>query len=593
MNIRRREFLTAMLATFSAAPLFASDTRRPLRKFFDQAFREEIQNDPTRATLLHFPTPGGHSHNTWTLRTDKWFVDRANMAKQNIENLEQICAGAECESDDVSLFRLSQKAIVSDSRWRRHRVPFFGGLAPHIQAPSILIEHHKIDSAIDAEAYVERAERIPGLLEVEIQRFAVSVESGCAPPSFNFSDLSASAERSAAGMEKSSNHPLLATLKSKCNAARLQPAVRDRLVNDLQNILNDRLAPAVRKFGVEMAEFSKKTKASNGAWAMPDGSEFYKAEIQRHCSIALDPDELHEWGLVETKRLKSEIEDIGRKVGYRGSKMPFLRHLATSSEFYFDDTPKGRAQYMEHAKQYIAEISSQLHTITSQPPSVPLEVRPVDPVSAAISGRAYYLEPAADGSSPGIFFLNVERVADGPAYQLEAVCYHEAIPGHHLQAAAAIRLADVPIFRRQLYVGAFAEGWALYAEKFPKELGFYSDPYQDAGRASLELFRAARVVVDTGIHHKRWDLNRAIQFMNENTGNAPSDNVTEVKRYFNWPGQALSYKVGMQHIERLRNISEEALGHHFRISDFHAAVLSSGSITLPMLSKKIEKFTDG
>ena len=182
------------------------------------------------------------------------------------------------------------------------------------------------------------------------------------------------------------------------------------------------------------------------------------------------------------------------------------------------------------------------------------------------------------------------KVADGPAYQLEAVCYHEAIPGHHLQAAAAIELGDRPLFRRQYYIGAFAEGWGLYAEKFPRELGFYADPIQDAGRLALELFRAVRIVVDTGIHRKRWSFDQALRFMNENTGNAPGDNISEVKRYFNWPAQALTYKVGMRHIEMLRARAQQALGNSFSLPDFHAAVLSSGSITLPMLTEKIEGY---
>ena len=589
-SIDRRQFLAAAIAALAPLPAAGAETSGTLREFFDRSFREQLQGDPTRATLLHFPDPDGTAHDTWTLRTDRWYDERAQRAQSNLERLKELCLGAECGSDDALLYAISQRELIDEARWRRHHVPFYGALAPHVHAPSILMQFHEIRSVDDARAYVERVRSMGELLRVEGERMAASIAADCPPPAFNFADIDASAVEAAKRLADSDKHPLALALTAKCDAARLPASDRNRLTRTLQTVLREELAPSVERYRDDLRRVSRGLSASNGVWAMPDGADFYASEILRHCTIPLDPDELHDWGLAETARIQSEIELVGSNLGYRRGEKPFLRHLATSPEFYFADTPQGRAEYLARAREFIAGITAVSERLTSHRSRVPLEVRPIDPISAATSGRAYYVEPSADGSRPGVFYLNTEKVADGPAYQLEAVCYHEAIPGHHLQAAAAIELGDRPLFRRQYYIGAFAEGWALYAEKFPRELGFYDDPIQDAGRLALELFRAVRIVVDTGIHRKRWSFDRALRFMNENTGNAPGDNVSEVKRYFNWPAQALTYKVGMRHIETLRARAQQALGKSFDLPDFHAAVLSSGSITLPMLTEKIEGY---
>ena len=590
VNIDRRQFLAGTCAALAPLPGASADTPGTLREFFDQSFNEQVQSDPTAATVLHFRTPEGNAHHTWTLRTDRWFDERAQRARQNLERLNELCVGEECGSDDALLYSISQQELLDEARWRRHHVPFHGALAPHLRAPSILIGHQEIGSVADAQAFVERARNIGELLAVETDRMAASIAAGCAPAAFNFSDIDASAGEAAARMVAGDEHPLVLAFTSKCDAARLPVRDRNRLARDLRTIVREELGPAVARFRADLRDVSRSVSANRGVWAIPDGQQFYESEILRHCTLALDPDELHAWGLDETARIQAEVEQVGRNLGYESGERSFLRHLATSPEFYFEDSDEGRARYLAQAKEFIAKISEAPELLTSDRLSVQLQVRPVDPISAATSGRAYYVEPSADGSRPGVFFLNTEKVSEGPAYQLEAVCYHEAIPGHHLQAAAAIELGDRPLFRRQYYVGAFAEGWGLYAEKFPRELGFYTDPYQDAGRLSLELFRAVRVVVDTGIHHRQWSFERALRFMNDHTGNDPGDNLTEVKRYFNWPAQALTYKVGMRHIEMLRERAQQALGQSFSLPDFHAAVLSSGGITLPMLSDRVERF---
>jgi len=588
--VNRRRFLAGALALAVAPTDAIAAARGELAEFLARAYREQLASDPTLASTLGYLPPGGGPHTEWTRRTDDWYRNRTRDAKRRLERIDAIDPRGDASPYDRTLYRLTQRTIIDDETWRHHRVPFFGGVSPHLSAPTHLVEYQPVNSVEDAEAYLERASEIPALLDVEAHRMRACISAGCPPPEFNFAGLVRSANAAADAMARSGTHPLYEDFRDKCASAKLPARLGQALLEQLGRLLRTDLSNAVRGFAAELDRQGEEVDDDHGAWALPDGDVFYRSELARHCTALQDPDELHDWGLSEVARLKGELQDVARTVGYTADR-PFLEFLSTDSLFTYADSPRGRAEYLADASRYVEEIRGAMRLLTASPPSAEMEIRSVDPAAAAGGGRAYYVGPAEDGSRPGIFFLNTLKAAQSPRYQVQAVCYHEAIPGHHLQAAAALD-ADLPDFRKHLYLGAYAEGWALYAESFPKELGFYQDPYQDAGRIALELFRAVRVVIDTGIHHKRWSFNRALGYMNENTGNARADNVVEVERYFNWPGQAVSYKVGMREMLRLRSSAETRLGPEFSLPAFHAAVLASGSLTLPLLEANIDRYIE-
>jgi uncharacterized protein (DUF885 family) len=334
-------------------------------------------------------------------------------------------------------------------------------------------------------------------------------------------------------------------------------------------------------------EYLPKARDSVAWTALPDGEAWYAFAVREHTTTDMSPDEIHELGLSEVGRILGEMDGVRRQVGFDGDLEAFFTHLETSPEFYFTQGADLVRGYNEIKRR----IDAQLPRLFSVLPKADYEVREVEAFRAQSSAGAFYQQPSADGSRPGIFYVNTYNLKAQPKFGMETLSLHEASPGHHFQISIQQELEDVPRFRR--FGGdytAFVEGWALYAEYLGKELGLFTDPYQWFGRLNDEQLRAMRLVVDTGLHSKGWSRERAIQYMLDNSTLAETDVVSEVERYIAWPGQALGYKVGDLHIQGLRRRAEQELGEKFDIRDFHREVLGDGAVPLSVLDAKIDRW---
>jgi uncharacterized protein (DUF885 family) len=304
----------------------------------------------------------------------------------------------------------------------------------------------------------------------------------------------------------------------------------------------------------------------------------------------LTAEQIHQIGLQEVERIHGEMAAIMRQVGFEGSLHDFFEFMRSDERFYHANTEEGRAQYLARATQIIETMKGRLDNLFITKPQADIFVKAVEPFREKSAGKAFYQPPAMDGSRPGTYYANLYDMQDMPTYQMEALAYHEGIPGHHMQMAIAQELQGIPKFRRFGRFTAYIEGWGLYSELIPKEMGFYADPYSDFGRLSMELFRACRLVVDTGIHSKQWTREQGIDYYTRNTPNSRGEIVKMVERHIVAPGQATAYKIGMRKILELRQTAQQALGGHFDLRAFHDVILTSGPVPLNILENIVNEW---
>jgi uncharacterized protein (DUF885 family) len=363
---------------------------------------------------------------------------------------------------------------------------------------------------------------------------------------------------------------------------------RERLTAEYTRTLDGTLLPAYRRLRDFVRDEYLPQSRSSVAWtALPDGQAWYAYYVQEHTTTNLTPDEIHALGLGEVKRILGEMDVVRQRVGFKGDLEAFFTFLETDPQFYFTQG----ADLLDGYRALKTRIDAALPQLFSVFPRADYEVREVEAFRAQSAAGAYYQQPSADGSRPGVFYVNTYNLKAQPRFGMETLSLHEASPGHHFQVSIQQELEGVPRFRR--FGGdytAYVEGWALYAESLGKELGLFTDPYQWYGRLNDEQLRAMRLVVDTGLHAKGWTREQAIKFMLDNSTMAESDVVSEVERYIAWPGQALGYKVGDLRIQGLRHKAEQALGPKFDLRDFHREVLSDGAVPMDVLEAKVERW---
>jgi uncharacterized protein (DUF885 family) len=365
-------------------------------------------------------------------------------------------------------------------------------------------------------------------------------------------------------------------------------ADRERITARLRELLSTRVLPAYgRLLAFVRDEYTPKARASTAWSALPDGKAWYAHRVRQSTTVALTPDEIHDIGLKEVARILGEMEGVRKQVGFQGDLKAFFKHLQDDPKYYYTKPEDLLAGYRELQKK-INGLTPKLFDIQ---PKADYEVREVEAFRAESAAGASYQSPSTDGSRPGVFYVNTFNLKAQPIFGMETLSLHEASPGHHFQVSIAQEDQNLPKFRRygSFYV-AYVEGWALYAESLGKELGLFTDPYQWYGRLSDEQLRAMRLGVDTGLHHKGWTREQAIQYMLDNSSMAESDVVSEVERYIVWPGQALGYKIGQLEITRLRAEAEQALGAKFDVKGFHRVVLTAGQVPLPVLGELVTEW---
>ena len=370
----------------------------------------------------------------------------------------------------------------------------------------------------------------------------------------------------------------------------MDPEGRAKLIHDTEAALTEVVEPAYRSLMAFVEAQQSRATAEDGVWKFPDGEAFYAYRLEKITTTDLSAEEIHALGLAEVDRIQAEMRAIRDAVGFDGDLQAFFAHLETDPTYYYPNTDAGRADYMADAAEIIATMDRRLDEVLNVRPRSPIVVKRVEAWRERSAGKAFYQRGSPDGSRPGVYYANLYDMADMPRYQMEALAYHEGIPGHHLQNSIAMEQEDLPEFRRQGHVTAYGEGWGLYTEYMPKEMGLYADPYSDFGRLAMELWRACRLVVDTGIHHKMWTREQAITYLQDNTPNNDGDIIKAIERYIVMPGQATAYKIGMIKLLSLREKAREALGPAFDIRDFHDLVLEAGPMPLDMLEEQTERW---
>jgi uncharacterized protein (DUF885 family) len=366
--------------------------------------------------------------------------------------------------------------------------------------------------------------------------------------------------------------------------------VKARLIGEAREALTGPFRRGYDLMLRTLDEIEPRATGNEGAWSLPDGGAFYSNRLRESTTTELGAEEIHRIGLQQVARIHSEMERIKSQVGFAGTLQQFFQHINDGRQYEYPNTEEGRQQYLADARRFIAQAMEAAPRWFRRLPRAPLEVRAVETWRQETASVAFYNRPSADGSRPGIYYVNLADMGQVLKPQTEAISYHEGAPGHHFQIALAQELPNVPKFRRFGGYGAYSEGWGLYAEGLGKEMGFYQDPYSEFGMYSTALWRAIRLVVDTGIHHHRWTREQAIRYFRENGLLSERDATKEVERYFNNPGQATSYMIGQLKILELRDRARQALGDRFDIRDFHAVVLENGAVPLDILEELVDAY---
>ncbi|MEM9810217.1 MAG: DUF885 domain-containing protein [Pseudomonadota bacterium] len=451
--------------------------------------------------------------------------------------------------------------------------------APHTRLARIA-EQTQLHREEDYQSYMDRLARVPVYMEGAIERLRTAIEKGWTQPCAAMTGFERTFETHIVDDPEAS---VFLTPFAKQGA--VTDAAHARRREDAAGLIRDGVIPAFEAFGAFYTdEYKPACREEVGLSSLPGGGRYYQHLTRVFTTTSLTPDEVHEIGLSEVARIRAEMRTVALKAGFERLSA-FQNHLRTAPDYY----PQTAKDRLATASTIAKTMDGKLVELFGHLPRMPYTIRPIPSDVAEGTTTAYYSQPAADGSQPGIYWLNTTKLETRPLYELEALTLHEAVPGHHLQIAISQEL-DLPNFRRFGGFTAFTEGWGLYAERLGLEVGFYDAPETNFGRLSYEMWRACRLVVDTGMHYKGWTRQRAIDYMLENTGLSQNNITREVDRYITWPAQALAYKIGELKIRELRRQAEDALGQDFDVRRFHDAVLENGAIPLSVLELKIEHF---
>jgi len=459
-------------------------------------------------------------------------------------------------------------------------------------APAFLINIHRVDNLADAEAYVRRLQGIDALLDQAMAEAQDRQARGILAPKWVYPYVIADSRNIIKGapFDRGPDSALFADLKTKVNKLAIPQAEKTRLIEAGRKALVEEVKPAYQRVIALMQAQQKVAPTQDGIWRFPNGAEQYAALLRFYTTTGMNPDQIHQLGLQQVARIHNEMREVQQRIGFEGTLQQFFAHMRTRKENYFPNTPAGRQMYLAETQKVLDAMQARLPQYFSEAatPKAPLSVKAVEPFREKSAGKAFYQDPAPDGSRPGVYYVNLYDMGDMPHTEIEALAYHEGVPGHHLDGAVTTRLEDIPPFRRFGGYTAWSEGWGLYAERLGKDMGAYTDPYRDFGRLQLELHRAIRLVVDSGLHHKRWTREQAIKYVEDNSADAPGGIVKAIERYIVYPGQATAYMVGRLKITELRDRARQRLGDKFDIKGFHDAILLSGAVPLDVMERNVE-----
>lgn len=562
-----------------------------LLQFLDAAFDAQVKLSPETQTQLGFKTDQDRLDDY----TDAAAQRQRALAERQLAELharfrpDRLGEGARVS---YRLFEYDVERGREAFRFRNLRFPVSTNGSPAGDIPVLLINNHKIDTVADAEAYLARLRDTDRVMAEVAAKMRAQAAAGIIPNKVNFAPARADAKKVITGapFDAGPDSTLLADFRKKVSALDAPAATKAKLLGEAQAALT---GPFRHGYGVLLAtldEIEPKSTGNYGAWRLPDGAAYYADQLKASTTTTLTADQIHTLGLKQVAAIRAEMEAIKREVGFTGTLEQFFDRVRTDPRFKYPNTDAGREQYLSDARAVIASVMTAAPRYFRVLPKAPLEVRAVEKWREGTASTAFYNSPSADGARPGIYYVNLVDMNQTQKVQVAAIAAHEGAPGHHFQIARQQELPNMPKFRRFGGFGAYLEGWGLYSERLADEMGVYKDPYARFGMLSLQVWRAIRLVLDTGIHAKRWTREQAIAYFHTNSSVADTDIAREVDRYFNWPGQATSYMVGELRIIDARRRAERELGSRFDIRDFHEAVLSQGALPLDVLDEQVTRY---
>lgn len=564
------------------------EMNQKFNEFLDRKFDEMLKRNPEFSASLGIK----YNYGKWTDKSLEHARRELKIKKDVLDTLLQFDK-AMLDSQSILSLRLYEEDIKNAEdaqKWEGYSYELnqIGGVVTDM--PAFLVNVHTVDSLMDIEDYILRLRNFKYPFEQTIENIKYSQSIGVAPPAFTFPIVKESIDQMIKSFSNPNDNELINDFTIKLSKIHVSDSKKETLRQAAQLAIKESVLPAYRNLSKFWDEYATTAKSSHGVWALPKGKEYYQYCLKANTTTNMTPDEVYKMGLEEVARIQDEMRVIMKQVKYKNDSLQdFFNFVRTDKQFQYSPDDAGKKALLADATRYFEETNKKIPELFNIKPKAPCVVMAVEKFREKSVGGAFYENPTLDGKRPGRYYVNLFNMGDNPKYQLEALTAHEAIPGHHMQIAIAQELTGIPNFRKHGGNTAYIEGWALYTEKLNKELGFYTDPYSDFGRLSMEIFRAARLVVDVGIHNKQWTKEQAIDYFMKNTANAEGDIYKEIERYFLWPGQATGYKIGMNKIIELREQYKKKQGANYDIRKFHDIVLMNGSVPLNILEELVMK----
>jgi uncharacterized protein (DUF885 family) len=567
-----------------------------LNEWFDLRFEEQLMFSPISLTFMGRKELYDQVDDLSEAAEDKQLEWQRNTVEemQREFDYEQLTPEAKISYD---IWKYQYENAAKGIAFRESNYTFTQMQGLQSMLPTVMINFHRVDDRNDMEAYIKRIAGMSRALNQATDRAQAYAEKGVRPPRFAYEGVLDQAQKVITGMpfDDSDDSAIWEDIKRKIGtlveAGEISSEDAKTLLDMASNVLLNNFKPSYERLitWVE-TEIPKSDEIATGVGRFPNGEAFYNYRLASSTTTDMTADEVHELGLVEVARLRAEMEQIMHSVGFEGGLQEFFVFIRDSDQFYFADTDDGRQAYMDGAEEKLQFINQRLPQYFGILPKTDLVVKRVEPYREQDGAAQHYFPGTPDGSRPGIYYMHLSDMTGMPKNQLEVIAYHEGNPGHHMQISIAQELEDTPTFRTQAGFAAYSEGWGLYAELLAKEMGAYDDPYSDFGRLSSEMWRALRLVVDTGLHSNGWTESEAIEYMLNNSPEPLESVTSEVRRYIVWPGQATSYKIGMLKIQALRANAEAELGDRFDIRDFHDIVVGGGAMPLSVLERRVDSW---
>jgi len=538
-----------------------------------------------------------------TKHNQKLSIPSAQQSKENYENNVKklkIIKGFDINTLEQDQ-RITQKIALFDTqndieryeRFKYHSYPFNQISGNHLNLVEFMTDTHPLKSRTDAENYIERVQMFDEVLEANLLWLEEQKRQNIYAPKFVFDHVIKQLNE-LINYDDSEN-PLMVIFKDKVNKLNLKTEETDKLIKELSKVISEDVKPGFQLILSFMESNYEMANKYHGVWSLPDGDDYYALRLRSYTTTDYSAEEIHQLGLQEVDRIGRRMKEIFLELGYKVDKPvgEMMNDLNEDPNFLYEDTEDRKKIVIDDYNQMVKEAEEDVRPYFYKFPSSPVEVRPVPEYSEKTAAGGYYQSPSLDGSRPGVFYANLYDIKQTPKYGMRTLTFHEAVPGHHFQLALNIENEELTLYRRLGYsTSAHTEGWALYAEQLGVEVGMTKNLYDELGVLQSEMFRANRLVVDTGIHHKKWTREKAMDYMKKTTGMSDTEVRVEIERYIVWPAQATSYKMGMIKILELRERAKKALGEKFDLRDFHSIVLDHGIVPLFVLEDLIDQWIE-